>query len=324
MKFNNFIVLIKVIIKIFKFLTYYFKMKALSKIYQGKGRSKRMEDTQKKVYTPYSHPNPPMIELRGVSKEFLKPTGEIHVVLNNINLRIEKGEFVSIVGPTGCGKSTALSLIAGFEQPSSGEILISGEKLVGTNSHAACVFQTENAFPWKTVIDNVSLGPRLRGEKKAKAHEDARRWINRVGLKGFEGHYPSQLSGGMRKRVSLAQCLIVQPEILLMDESFSALDVHTRHLMEDELLRIWEETSASVFFITHDLEEAISLSDRVIVLTAGPSATVKGDYKIDLPRPRNIAEISFDRDFVKIHERIWNDLRDEVMISYANANKATS
>lgn len=264
---------------------------------------------------------PAMIELSGVTKEFIKPSGEVHTVLKNINLTIPKGEFVSIVGPTGCGKSTTLSLIAGFEQPSAGEVYILGEELQGMNPKAACVFQTENTFPWKTVIDNVSLGLRLRGVSKSESYDEARKWIARVGLKGFEGHYPSQLSGGMRKRVALAQCLIVQPEILLMDESFSALDVHTRHLMENELLRIWEETSASVFFITHDLEEAIALSDRVIVLTAGPGATVKGDYKIDLPRPRNVAEISFDPAFMKIHKQIWEDLKDEVMISYENANK---
>jgi NitT/TauT family transport system ATP-binding protein len=279
---------------------------------------------ERKIYTPITHSTPAMMELQGVTKEFIKPSGEIHTVLQNISLRIPKGEFVSIVGPTGCGKSTTLSLIAGFESPSMGHVLISGEKLEGVNSRAACVFQTENAFPWKTVIDNVSLGLRLRGMKKAEAYNEARKWIARVGLKDFEGHYPSQLSGGMRKRVALAQCLIVQPEILLMDEPFSALDVHTRHLMEDELLRIWEETSASVFFITHDLEEAISLSDRVIVLTAGPGATIKGDYRIDLPRPRNVSEIRFDPAFMKLHEQIWNDLRNEVMISYANANKSNT
>ncbi|WP_282936227.1 ABC transporter ATP-binding protein [Paenibacillus sp. RC67] len=264
----------------------------------------------------------PMIDLQGVTKEFLKPSGEIHTVLQGINLRVEKGEFCSIVGPTGCGKSTTLSLIAGFEKPSVGKVRIQGEQLEGINDRAACVFQTENAFPWKTVIDNVSLGLRLTGTPKNEAYHEARRWIEKVGLKGFEGHYPHQLSGGMRKRVALAQCLITQPEILLMDESFSALDVHTRHLMENELLKIWEETSASVFFITHDLEEAIALSDRVIVLTAGPGATIKGDYKIHLERPRNVAEIRFDRQFAELHEQIWNDLRDEVMLSYANANNA--
>jgi NitT/TauT family transport system ATP-binding protein len=279
---------------------------------------------EKKVYRDMTRSASAMMELKGVTKEFIKPSGEVHTVLRNIDLKIIKGEFVSIVGPTGCGKSTTLSLIAGFEPPSEGEVVISGEKLEGINSKAACVFQTENAFPWKTVIDNVSLGLRLRGMKKAAAYDEARKWIARVGLKGFEGHYPSQLSGGMRKRVALAQSLIVQPEILLMDESFSALDVHTRHLMENELLRIWEETSASVFFITHDLEEAIALSDRVIVLTAGPGATIKGDYEINLPRPRNVAEISFDPAFMRIHKQIWDDLKDEVMISYENANKLQS
>ncbi|GGL57428.1 ABC transporter ATP-binding protein [Sporolactobacillus putidus] len=276
------------------------------------------------VYQANTQTEPAMIELKGISKEFVKPSGDVHSVLQGINLQIPKGEFVSIVGPTGCGKSTTLSLIAGFEPPTQGKVYISGQKLEGTNQRAACVFQTENAFPWKTVMDNVSLGLRLRGKNKAEANDEARKWIARVGLKDFEGHYPSQLSGGMRKRVALAQCLIVQPEILLMDEPFSALDVHTRHLMEDELLRIWEETSASVFFITHDLEEAIALSDRVIVLTAGPGARVKGDYRIDLPRPRNVAEISFDPAFMRIHQQIWQDLRDEVIISYENANKFSS
>jgi NitT/TauT family transport system ATP-binding protein len=263
----------------------------------------------------------PMIELKKVTKEYVKPSGEVHTVLQNIDLRIEKGEFCSIVGPSGCGKSTTLNLIAGFEEPSAGKLTIQGEPLQGINRRAACVFQTDNTYPWKTVIDNVSLGLRLSGVKKAEAHSEAKRWIARVGLKGFEHHYPHQLSGGMRKRVALAQCLIVQPEILLMDESFSALDVHTRQLMEDELLTIWEETSASVVFITHDLEEAIALSDRVVVLTAGPAATVKGDYRIQLPRPRHVSEIRFDPEFIRLHEQIWDDLRDEVMISYANANK---
>lgn len=268
-------------------------------------------------YQPADHAPMPVIELKGVIKEYLKPTGEIHTVLNDINLQIAKGEFCSIVGPSGCGKSTTLSLVAGFEPPTAGKVQILGRTLNGINQAAACVFQGDNTFPWKTVIDNVSLGLRLHGKKKSEAYEEARRWIERVGLKGFEHHYPNRLSGGMRKRVALAQCLIMQPEILLMDESFSALDVHTRSIMESELLAIWAETSASVVFITHDLEEAIALSDRVIVMTAGPSATIKGDYRIHLPRPRNVSEIRFDPEFLKLHEQIWNDMRDEVMTSYA-------
>ncbi|MCL6516484.1 ABC transporter ATP-binding protein [Alicyclobacillus sp.] len=268
--------------------------------------------------------NTPVIELRGVAKQFLKPSGELHTVLQNINLRVEKGQFVSLVGPTGCGKSTTLNLVAGFEQPTAGSVFIKGSPLTGINPVAACVFQTDNTFPWKTVIDNVSLGLRLHGVKKSEAYARAAEWVEKVGLKGFEHHYPSQLSGGMRKRVALAQCLIMQPEILLMDESFSALDVHTRSVMENELLNIWAETESSVLFITHDLEEAISLSDRVIVLTAGPGATIKGDYWIDLPRPRNVSEIRFDRRFMEFHEQIWNDLRDEVLASYAQFHAGTT
>ncbi|SEC46290.1 ABC transporter ATP-binding protein [Paenibacillus sp. GP183] len=278
-----------------------------------------MNTDTKPVYYEAKAAQKPMIELQGVWKEFLKPSGEVHTVLRDINLTVAKGEFVTIVGPTGSGKSTTLNLIAGFEPTTKGNVIIHNETLKGINKFAACVFQTENVFPWKTVIDNVSLGLRLRGTEKAEAYDQARVWIETVGLKGFEGHYPHQLSGGMKKRVALAQTLIVQPQILLMDESFSALDVHTRHLMENELLKIWEETSASVFFITHDLEEAIALSDRVVVLSAGPAATIKGDYRIDLPRPRNVAEIRFDPAFMRLHEQIWNDLRDEVLISYEHA-----
>ncbi|MCL6444225.1 MAG: ABC transporter ATP-binding protein [Alicyclobacillus sp.] len=271
-------------------------------------------------YEPPLQTPAPVISLKGVTKEYLKPSGEIHTVLNQIHLDVAKGEFCSIVGPSGCGKSTTLNLIAGFEQPTAGTIEILGQRLTGINRHAACVFQTDNTFPWKTVIENVALGPRLHGMKKSEAYDLAREWIARVGLSGFEYHYPSRLSGGMRKRVALAQCLIMQPEILLMDESFSALDVHTRSIMESELLTIWAETSASVVFITHDLEEAIALSDRIIVLTAGPSATIKGDYRIHLPRPRNVSEVRFDPEFLKLHERIWDDMRDEVMASYARSH----
>jgi NitT/TauT family transport system ATP-binding protein len=276
-----------------------------------------MNTIQESVYTAPKVSSTPVIDMQGVAKEYVKPSGEVHTVLQNITLQVAKGEFCSIVGPSGCGKSTTLNLIAGFESPTAGKLQILGKELSGINPAAACVFQGDNTFPWITVMDNVSLGLRLRGMRKADAYEQAKHWIDRVGLTGFEQHYPNRLSGGMKKRVALAQCLIMQPEILLMDESFSALDVHTRSIMESELLNIWEETSASVFFITHDLEEAIALSDRVIVLTAGPNATIKGDYRIPLQRPRNVSEIRFNPDFMEIHEQIWNDLRDEVMASYA-------
>jgi len=171
------------------------------------------------------------------------------------------------------------------------------------------------------VLDNVAIGPRFRGADSADANTRARDWIARVGLSGFERYYPHQLSGGMRKRVALAQTLINEPKILLMDEPFSALDVQTRVLMENELLTLWSTTGASVVFVTHDLEEAIALADRVVVITAGPG-TVKGTYQVDLPRPRNIAEVRFQPRFVQIYEEIWNDLRDEVLVSYERSKRA--
>jgi NitT/TauT family transport system ATP-binding protein len=205
--------------------------------------------------------------------------------------------------------------MSGLEQASAGEVDVLGEPVRGINRNVGFMFQTDAVFPWKSVLDNVAVGPRFRGARKAEARERARDWIQRVGLSGFEYHYPHQLSGGMRKRVALAQTLINEPQILLMDEPFSALDVQTRALMENELLSLWSTTSASVVFVTHDLEEAISLADRVCVITAGPG-TVKSTYPIDLPRPRNVAEIRFDPRFVQLYHQIWEDLRDEVVISY--------
>jgi NitT/TauT family transport system ATP-binding protein len=190
-----------------------------------------------------------------------------------------------------------------------------GEPVQGIDPRIGYVFQTDAVFPWKNVLSNVATGPLFRGQRKAEAMARAREWIGRVGLSGFEDRYPHQLSGGMRKRVALAQTFINEPQILLMDEPFSALDVQTRTLMEDELLQMWSSLNASVVFVTHDLEEAIALADRVCVLTAGPG-TVKGIYTIDLPRPRKVEEIRFDPRFVQLYQQIWEDLREEVMISY--------
>ena len=255
------------------------------------------------------------IELRNVTKRFLTPTGQIYTALRDLTLSVAPGEFCAVVGPTGCGKSTTLGLISGLERPSVGEALVMGKPVQGIDPRIGYVFQADAVFPWKNVLRNVATGPLLRGQPKSEAYARARDWITRVGLAGFEDRYPHQLSGGMRKRVALAQTFINEPQILLMDEPFSALDVQTRTLMEDELLNLWSSTSASVVFVTHDLEEAISLADRVCVLTAGP-ATVKGIYTIDLPRPRNVAEIRFEPRFVQLYHEIWEDLRNEVMISY--------
>jgi len=263
---------------------------------------------------------PVAIELHNVTKRFRTPSGDVYTALRDLNLTVRAGEFVSIVGPTGCGKSTTLSLVSGLTPPSSGEVLVQGSPVTGIGRNLGYVFQGDVLFPWKSVLGNVAAGLRFRGVAKREAQERAREWIAKVGLTGFENHYPHQLSGGMRKRTALAQSLITSPEIILMDEPFSALDVQTRALMEDELLDLWSSTSASVVFVTHDLEEAIALSDRVCVITAGPG-TVKGIYEIDLPRPRHVAEIRFEPRFVELYRDIWENLRDEVLVSYERAKK---
>ena len=255
------------------------------------------------------------IELRGVTKRFLTPAGGIYTALRDLNMTVAPGEFCAVVGPTGCGKSTTLALISGLEPASDGEVWVHGEPVKGIPEGIGYMFQADAVFPWKSVLGNVSAGPRFRDVPAAQAREEAREWIARVGLAGFEDRYPHQLSGGMRKRVALAQSLINRPRILLMDEPFSALDVQTRSLMENELLTLWSELGSSVVFITHDLEEAIALADRVFVMSAGPG-TIKGSYVVDLPRPRSVSEIRFQPKFTEIYETIWNDLRDEVLVSY--------
>jgi NitT/TauT family transport system ATP-binding protein len=263
----------------------------------------------------------PAIELHGVTKRFLTPSGSVFTALRDLDMTVQPGEFCAVVGPTGCGKSTTLALISGLEPPSEGEVKVLGEPVTGIGEGIGYVFQADAVFPWKTVLGNVAAGPRYRGASDRDARERARDWISRVGLTGFEDRYPYQLSGGMRKRVALAQSLINGPQILLMDEPFSALDVQTRSLMENELLGLWTASKASVVFVTHDLEEAISLSDRVFVITAGPG-TVKSNYKVDLPRPRNVAEIRFEPRFGEIYQEIWNDLRDEVLVSYERQKRS--
>ena len=263
------------------------------------------------------------IELRDISQRFVTPDGRSLTALRNFDMTVRRGEFCAVVGPTGCGKSTTLSLIAGLARPSAGAVRIMGQPVTGIDSRVGFVFQQDAVFPWRSVLDNVVAGPLFRGRAKGEAIALAKDWIRRVGLTGFESHYPHQLSGGMRKRVALAQTFINGPEILLMDEPFSALDVQTRVLMQDELLQHWSAASSSVVFVTHDLEEAIALADRVFVLTAGP-ATVKAVYDIDLPRPRLTAEIRYQPRFIEISRVIWNDLRDEVLISYERARKPTS
>ena len=263
------------------------------------------------------------IELSGVTKRFITPSGSMFTALRDVDLVIGPGKFCAVVGPTGCGKSTTLTMVAGLDRPSAGAVRVGGRAVDGITTGTSFVFQADALLPWKTVLGNVALGPLFRGIPKKEAQARARDWVRRVGLAGFEDHHPHQLSGGMRKRASLAAALINEPSILLRDEPFGALDVQTKAIMSNELLGLWEQTRPSVIFVTHDLEEAIALADRVVVLTAGPG-TVKGTYKVDLPRPRNVAEIRFQPRFTQIYEAIWGQLRDEVLVSYERQKHAAA
>jgi NitT/TauT family transport system ATP-binding protein len=233
------------------------------------------------------------------------------------DLVVADGEFLSIVGPTGCGKSTLLNIAAGLLKPTSGEVDVFGKPLTGVNHEAGYLFQAESLMPWRTALDNVIVGLEYKGVPKDEAVRRGNEWLERVGLAGHGNKYPHQLSGGMRKRTALAQTLILDPKILLMDEPFSALDIQTRQLMENELLELWSADRKSVIFITHDLEEAISLSDRVVVLAAGPGTHPIGDFKINLPRPRDVAEIRMTQGFLELHAQIWDTMREEVLKAYS-------
>jgi len=243
-------------------------------------------------------------------------------VVGLTSLEVDAGEFVSVVGPTGCGKSTLLNIAAGLIAPTSGRVLVAGQELRGINRSAGYLFQGDSLMPWRSARDNVAAGPEFAGRPKAEARDAADHWLARVGLAGHGDKYPHLLSGGMRKRAQLAQTLVLDPPILLMDEPFSALDVQTRQLMENELLALWQANRKSVLFITHDLEEAISLSDRVIVLAAGPATRPIAEFAIDLPRPRDVAEIRLTPRFRALEEQIWSVLRAEVLKAYRQGNAA--
>jgi len=244
-----------------------------------------------------------------------------YTAVADTTLRVRAGEFVSVVGPTGCGKSTLLNVGAGLLEPSSGEVKVFGQPLEGINARAGYMFQSEALMPWRSAMDNVMLGLQYRGMPDAKARELASEWLARVGLAGFGDRYPHQLSGGMRKRAALAQVLALDPDIILMDEPFSALDIQTRQLMENEVLALWASKKKAVLFITHDLDEAIAMSDRVVVLSAGPATRPIGEFEIDLPRPRDVAEVRTHPRFVELHSQIWAVLRDEVLKGYAQQLK---
>ena len=257
----------------------------------------------------------PAIAFEKVTCSFETPEG-VYTATKDVSFSIGDGEFVSVVGPTGCGKSTLLNAAAGLLKPAAGRVLIYGEALNGINHRAGYMFQAESLMPWATAIDNVMMSLKFRGVPENEAREAGFDWLERVGLERFADRYPHELSGGMRKRVAMAQTMIADPDILLMDESFSALDIQTRQLMENELLELWQAKKKAVLFITHDLDEAIAMSDRVVVMSAGPASHPLGSFPIAIPRPRNVAEIRTRADFNECYSAIWEVLREEVLKSY--------
>ena len=260
----------------------------------------------------------PALALTGVDCTFVSrdAPGQRYTAVSGVTVTVGAGEFVSVVGPTGCGKSTLLNVAAGLLAPSSGAVEVFGQPLAGLNTRAGYMFQGESLMPWRTARENVRAGLEFRGTPRPEADALADEWLRRVGLGGFGDRYPHQLSGGMRKRVALAQTLVLDPDILLMDEPFSALDIQTRQLMENELLALWSTKRKAVLFITHDLDEAIAMSDRVIVLSAGPASHPIGEFAIDLARPRDVAEIKTSPHFIELHAALWSVLRDEVLKGY--------
>ncbi len=252
------------------------------------------------------------VAVQGISQRF-----GAYTALDNLTFDISRGRFVSIVGPSGCGKSTLLHVVAGLLAPSEGRVEIFGQPLTGINRRASYMFQQDALLPWKTVLGNIQLGLTLRGHDRREATDRAKAWVERVGLHGFGQHYPHQLSGGMRKRVAMAQAWIVEPDVILMDEPFSALDAHTRLRVESEILGLWTESGQTVVFVTHDLEEAIALSDEVLLLSAGPASRIVGRYAVELARPRNLIDIRTEPRFHHLYRDIWNDLRLEVLNSDA-------
>ncbi|WP_341896460.1 ABC transporter ATP-binding protein [Ferrovibrio terrae] len=274
------------------------------------------------VAAPAVSAPPAAVALRDLAITFALKTGETHCAVSSIDLGVAAGEFVAIVGPTGCGKSTLLNAAAGLLKPSAGSVSIFGDALGGLNGKAGYLFQADALMPWKTAIDNVAVALEPQGVPRGEALQRAQTWLGRVGLKSFAQRYPHMLSGGQRKRVALAQMLIRDPQILLMDEPFGPLDAQTRQIMGNLLLDLWAANRKAVLFVTHDLEEAIALADRVVVMSAGPAAKIVGDFPITLPRPRDIAEIRTEAAFHAIHKAIWACLRVEVQKTYAQGGEA--
>jgi len=269
-----------------------------------------------------AHPSRAAVALDGVSVAFRLARGGVYTAVENATLHLADGEFVAIVGPTGCGKSTLLNVTAGLLAPAAGAINIFGSPLATLNRQSGYLFQADALFPWKTAIENVAIGLQIVGTSRDDAYARAHTWLSRVGLGAFADRYPHMLSGGQRKRVGLAQVLIRDPKILLMDEPFGPLDAQTRQIMGNLLLDLWTADRKAVLFVTHDLEEAIALSDRVVIMSAGPAARIIGDWRVPLTRPRDISEVKLDPKFHALHRDIWQTLKAEVIKGYAQSEGA--
>jgi NitT/TauT family transport system ATP-binding protein len=263
--------------------------------------------------------SPKAVALEDATVAFALGDGRVYTAVEKASLNVAQGEFVAIVGPTGCGKSTLLNVAAGLLKPAGGSARIFGKPLSGLNGDAGYLFQADALFPWKTALDNVAIGLEVEGTPRAEAVSRAQKWLTSVGLGAFANRYPHMLSGGQRKRVGLAQVLIRDPRILLMDEPFGPLDAQTRQIMGNLLLDLWNADRKAVLFVTHDLEEAIALADRVVIMSAGPSARIIGDWRVPLTRPRDIFETRLEKEFHSLHREIWSVLKEEVLKGYAQS-----
>jgi len=252
--------------------------------------------------------NETMISIESVSKSF----GNFNA-LSSVNLKVAKGEFLVLLGASGCGKSTLLNMITGFEKPTTGRIVVNGREVKDIDPHCGMVFQQYALFPWMNVIDNVAFGLKMKGISRAERHKTAQKYIEMVGLKGFENAYPKALSGGMKQRVSIARVLANDPDVILLDEPFAALDAMTRQVLQEELVHIYEKSGKTVVFITHSIDEALMLSTRMIILSARPGR-VACDIANDLPHPRN-ADVQLSQQYNELKTQIWSTVQSEVMRS---------
>ena len=252
-----------------------------------------------------------LLELNDVTVSFQSPDGSRMTALRDMSLSVEQGELVALVGPSGCGKSTALNVLAGQVRPVSGQVRLAGEPVKGVSPSVGYISQADTLLPWRTVLDNVALAMELRGVEKRERREAARGLMARMGLSGFEDNYPRELSGGMKKRAAIARVLAVDPAILMMDEPFGPLDALTKEKLQDEILSLWESTGCTILYVTHDLTEAITLADRVVLMSTRPGRVVR-EYPIDLPRPRRVMDVKFSPRFVELEKTIWQDLRSEL------------